>query len=329
MATVIEKSSNIEIVLKGNIKGIEVFDLLRDISLPKYSGVLKIKISSKKEYRLYFKEGAIVYAENSMQRMDSRILSMIKNSGLISRDTIVAGEKKKSKIMKRLLEILIEEGHVSMLLYSKIISAAVRITILDAMLLKKGAYEFEKRPSSRDVHGVKPVDIKGLQQIASMSEKKTKVLKMILKSLYCDILTNKGAAYFSLKKSFLQNFLVTEIDFIKYVSHAADNYLEGGWTIQSRFQTAKVVNTVFIYSFRTFVFILIFAFLYIATMTTVFETRKEHRSVRDFYFFKVSLISSLLSFEEGGKVDRTRLLKSGMITEKEIELSGLKNNEDK
>lgn len=328
MKTTIEKNSVNTVVLSGKLQETEFFDVLREILLPKYSGVLKIK-NKKKEYRFYFKEGIIVYSENSEERMDRTILSMIKSSDLISRDTIVKCEKKKSKIMKRLLEILIEEGHVSMLLYSKIISAAVRINIVEGFLLKKGDYEFEKRPTTREVHGVKPVEIQGLQQLASMSEKKIEILKKTLKSFHCEILSNSGASYFSLKKSFLQNFLITEIDFIKYIVKAADDYANGGWTIQSRFQTTGTINTAFIYAFRTFVFVAISTLLYIAAMTTAFETEAEHRSVKDFYFFKVSLMSSLLSFETGKEISLEELKKSGMITEKELEFSGLKTKKEK
>ncbi|HQN72657.1 MAG TPA: DUF4388 domain-containing protein, partial [bacterium] len=283
MAVVLEKTASNQIVLSGSIQNTSFFDILRDIALPKYSGMLKIK-TGKKEYRYYFKEGIIIYAENSIERMDQLILSTIKQAEIVSRETVVKCEKMKSKLMKSLLEILIEEGHVSMLLYSKIISAAVRMNILEGFFARKGIYSFELRNSVREVHGVKSVDIRSVQQLASMSDEKLKTVKKILLSMNCDILTNKDAAYFSVNKSFLQNFLVTEIDFIQYISKAAEDFLSGGWTMRSRFATPVILKTGVLYLFRTFVLAGIFVFLYLATMTTTFETRKQHRSVKDFYF---------------------------------------------
>ncbi|HNW15286.1 MAG TPA: DUF4388 domain-containing protein, partial [bacterium] len=239
MAVVLEKTASNQIVLSGSIQNTSFFDILRDIALPKYSGMLKIK-TGKKEYRYYFKEGIIIYAENSIERMDQLILSTIKQAEIVSRETVVKCEKMKSKLMKSLLEILIEEGHVSMLLYSKIISAAVRMNILEGFFARKGIYSFELRNSVREVHGVKSVDIRNAQQLASMSDEKLKTVKKILLSMNCDILTNKDAAYFSVNKSFLQNFLVTEIDFIQYISKAAEDFLSGGWTMRSRFATPVI-----------------------------------------------------------------------------------------
>lgn len=328
MAVVLEKTASNQIVLSGSIQNTSFFDILRDIALPKYSGMLKIK-TGKKEYRYYFKEGIIIYAENSIERMDQLILSTIKQAEIVSRETVVKCEKMKSKLMKSLLEILIEEGHVSMLLYSKIISAAVRMNILEGFFARKGNYSFELRNSVREVHGVKSVDIRNAQQLASMSDEKLKTVKKILLSMNCDILTNKDAAYFSVNKSFLQNFLVTEIDFIQYISKAAEDFLSGGWTMRSRFATPVILKTGVLYLFRTFVLAGIFVFLYLATMTTTFETRKQHRSVKDFYFFKISLMSSLMSFESGNETDTKDLIRSGMILEHEFDLSGTEKSDDK
>lgn len=328
MAVVLEKTASNQIVLSGSIQNTSFFDILRDIALPKYSGMLKIK-TGKKEYRYYFKEGIIIYAENSIERMDQLILSTIKQAEIVSRETVVKCEKMKSKLMKSLLEILIEEGHVSMLLYSKIISAAVRMNILEGFFARKGIYSFELRNIVREVHGVKSVDIRNAQQLASMSDEKLKTVKKILLSMNCDILTNKDAAYFSVNKSFLQNFLVTEIDFIQYISKAAEDFLSGGWTMRSRFATPVILKTGVLYLFRTFVLAGIFVFLYLATMTTTFETRKQHRSVKDFYFFKISLMSSLMSFESGNETDTKDLIRSGMILEHEFDLSGTEKSDDK
>jgi len=324
MAQDIENTGNNPVFLEGDLEETSFFDVFRDIALPKKTGILKIN-SGKREYRFYFKDGCLVYGESSSERMDKKILSMIKNSGIIARDTIVISEKKKSKVLKTLLEILIEEGHVSMLLYSKIISAAVRINMINAIFETKGKYVFQIRQNVREVHGVRPVEIKGIQLMVSMSDEKRKALEKIVRSIYNDVLTNQGAPYLSLNKNFLQNFLVTEMDFIKYVMKAAEDYVEGGWTIQGRFGPSVIRHNLLIYAFRMVVLAGIASFMYLATSTTVFEPKKEHVSVKDFYFFKVSLISSLISMEKGKDVKKEDLLKSGIISEKELELAGFKN----
>lgn len=315
--------------MSGEIQEKGFFELFEDISQRKLSGVLKITLSKKHEYRFYFREGMIVYSENSRVRTDELILDMIKGSGLVTRDTIVKSEGRKSKIMKSLLEILIEEGHVSMLLYSKIISTTARINIMEAALVSKGTYSFEHRNSVREVHGVRPVEYAGVTVLKTTDSNKIKTVKKILRSLYFNVTANNGADYLSSKKPFLQNYLITELDFIEYVNRAAEDLLAGKWNIENRFTTAKVLDTAARYTFRAFLFSALCTFLYLATMTATFAVKKEHRSVRDFYFFKISLLSSLYTFETGEQADIDKLILNSLVTKEEAEHSGIKDRSAK
>lgn len=314
--------------MSGRIQERSFFDIFEEIFLKKVSGVLRITLSKKHEYRLYFREGLIVYSENSRVRTDELVLEMIKNSGLVTRDTIVKSEGKKSKIMKSLLEILIDEGHVSMLLYSKIISTTARMNIIEAAFVSKGAFSFENRNSVREVHGVRPVDFSGVAVLKNTDENKILSIRKILRSLYFNV-TGNGTDHLIAQKSILQNYLTTEIDFIEFINRAADDLLSGKWNIQSRFMTAKVVDTAARYAFRTFIFTGLCTFLYLATMTATFTVRKEHRSVRDFYFFKISLLSSLYTFETGEPADINKLLMNSLVTKEDVEHSGIENRSEK
>jgi len=313
------------IALSGSIADKDFFKLFEEISAGKLSGVLKIGLS-KKEYRFYFREGIIIYSENSKVRTDEKILEMIKNSGAINRDTIIKSEGKKSKIMKSLLEILIEEGHVSMLLYSKIISTSSRINIIEASFLNKGTFSFEYRNSVREVHGVRPVEFSSALLFKTSNEEKIKAVRKILKSLYSNVVENNGAEYLSAGKPFFQNYLITEMDFLEYLNKAADDLVSGKWSLQNKFKTEKVLDTTARYLFRTFVFAFICAFLYLATMTTTFQAKQEHRSVKDFYFFKISLMSSLYTFETGDTAEIEKLLLNSLITDNDVTLSGVKDS---
>lgn len=315
------------IILSGNISEKNFLSIFEELSTKKLSGILKVAFSNK-EYRFYFRDGIIAYSENSKVRTDELVLEMIKSSGLITRDTIVKSEGKKSKIMKSLLEILIEEGHVSMVLYSKIISTTVRKNIIEAAFLTQGTFTFESRSAVREVHGVRPVEYATARIYSNISEKKIKSVTKILKNIYYNITENHGAEYLSLNKPFFQNYLITETDFLEYISKAADDMATGGWTFQNKFKTAKVADTALRYLFRTFVFLFICTFLYLATMTTTFQGKKEHRSVKDFYFFKISLLSSLYNFETGETPDLEKMVLNSLITRKEIELSGIENKKE-
>ena len=254
---------------------------------------------------------------------------MVRRSGLITRDTFVIAEKKKSHMLKSLLEILIDQGHVSMLLYSKIINTVLRMNIADVMLAKKGKYSFEEKKSIREVHGVRTVDIQMVQTLSSTIDTKEnkKAAVFIIKHLYSNVSDNSGANYLSVDKPFIQNYLITEQDFLKYMSKAAEDYAKGKWKMQSRLLSSRTISAATLYFFRAVVFAGICVFLYLATMTNTFKVDKEHRSIKDFYFFKVSLLTALVSFESGGTPSVEKTVETGLLKKDEVIRSGYKIKE--
>lgn len=327
--TGIKKNISIPTIdIEGNLSDITFFDVMREIALPKLTGILRIEVS-RRTYRFYFRDGTLIYSENNRDRTEKKVLKMVKNSGLITRETFVKAEKKKSKMLKSLLEILIDQGHVSMLLYSKIINTVIRLNIIDAMIAKKGKYSFEAKKSIREVHGVRAVDIKLVQTLSSCidSNGNKKAVSYIVKRLYSNVSENAGADYLSIDKPLIQNFLITEQDFLKYISKAAEDFSKGEWKLQSKLMSSRTISTATLYFFRAFVFSGICVFLYLATMTNTFRVEKEHRSIKDFYFFKVSLLKSLDSFETGKKPNIERTVQSGMLSKDEVKRSGYKIKE--
>lgn len=314
--------------IEGNLSESSFFDIMREITLPKLTGILRVTFSGK-TYRFYFRGGILIYSENSRERTEKKVLKMVRNSGLISRETFVKSEKKKSKMLKSLLEILIDQGHVSMLLYSKIINTVLRMNIVDVMLQKKGTYCFEEKKSIREIHGVRTVDIKTVQVLSSCldKQKNRKAMASVMKNLYSNVTEKTDADYLTVGKPFIQNFLATEIDFLKYISKSSEDYAKGGWIVQSKFSSSKTINMLTLYFFRAFVFSGIFVFLYLATMTNTFKVEKEHRSIKDFYFFKVSLLTSLVSFETGEKPSVEKTIESGLLSKEEVKHSGYKTME--
>ena len=309
--------------IEGTLSDTSFFDVMREIALPKLTGILRVNLSGR-TYRFYFRAGILIYSENSKDRTEKKVLKMVRNSGLITRETFVKAEKKKSKMLKSLLEILIDQGHVSMLLYSKIINTILRMNIVDVMISRKGTYEFDEKKSIREVHGVRTVDIKMVQTLSSCidSQENRKAVSVIMRHLYSNVSDNSGAEYLSVNKPFIQNFLITEIDFLKYISKVAEDYAKGGWKFQSRLSSSKTISTATLYFFRAFVFSGICAFLYLATMTNTFKVEKEHRSIKDFYFFKVSLLTSLVSFETGEKPSVEKTIEAGLLKKDEVKHSG-------
>ncbi len=309
-------------LLSGSLDKDSFFDICREISLPKWTGVLVVK-SSKTEFRFYFKKGEIIYSENSRQKTEEIILEMIRNSGLISRETISSSEKKKSKLMRTLLEILVEDGHVSMLLYSKIISAAVKMNVLDALVLKKGKYSFTERSVIREVHGVKIISILEIRDVANIVESHNHSFKKVTGNFFNYVGKTEKDCFLKENKTIFQNYLMCEIDFFKFVNQTVTGLSEKKWEITGKFFSLPVMQTMILYLFRFFVILGVFTFLYLAFITGSFEKRTGPVSVKDFYFFKANLVSSLLELETGSVPDKDELVKSGLLSLEEVDMAGI------
>jgi len=313
-------------LLSGSFSETSFFDVCREIALPKWTGTLVVK-ESKREYRFYFKDGEIIYSEDSSEKTEVKIFEIIRNSGLISRETFVNCEKKKAKVMRSLLEILIEDGHVSMLLYSKVISAVVRVNIIKMLLLKKGSYSFFEKKIMREVHGVRPVSVLDIRDISTIADNHRKELGKVIKNFYRHILNVDKNSFLSEKKSLLQNYLVCEIDFFTFITKSVEGLSERKWKMQGIFSSIGVLQTATLYIFRGFVFLGVLVFLYLALVTGAFKDKKEPRSVEDFYFFKVEMIALMLEFESGKKPSVEMMLQSGMLSQEEINISRFSGKE--
>ncbi|HDT11354.1 MAG TPA: hypothetical protein ENN58_01305 [bacterium] len=150
-------------------------------------------------------------------------------------------------------------------------------------------------------------------------------MKKILENLYRDVSETKKDHFLAKNKSVLQNYLICEIDFFTFVNKTVTSYANGEWQFQGWFNSAVMLQSLLLYTFRTFVLAGVLVFLYLAVMTGAFKRKKEERSVEIFYFFKVDMISSLIEMETGTTPDRKQLLLSGLLKEEEIELSEAKD----
>ena len=229
--------------------------------------------------------------------MDKTVLDIIKYSGFISREKLVFCEKQKSRAMKTILEMLIDEGFVSMLLYSKAISLAMRMNIINAMLETNGSYSFEIRNKVEPVHGVKPVPIAQLKPIATLIDEDRSVVRTVSDSLYSEIDKCAGVIYLKSNQSFLHNAITSESDYLKFFATAASDFIDKKWSFQHFFLKDRILNTIAVYTFRTFVVAGICTFLYFALMTKAFDLKSDEISGMDFYFIRGKLSESLDSFQ--------------------------------
>ena len=296
MPVAIIQKSTAKIAFAGEIRDKKLIDAFTEASISGLTGILKLKVS-RNEYYFYFVKGSLIYSSNLKKTMDQTVLEIIKYSGFISREKLLKCEKEKSKAMKTILEMLIDEGFVSMLLYSKVISLAMRINIINAMLENDGSYSFEIKAKIESVQGVKPVSVTQLKPISTLIEENRAAVKEVTDSLYSEIDKCAGAAYLKQNQSFIHNAITAESDYLKFFSTAVTDFIDKKWSFPSFFLKDKLLNSIAVYTFRTLIIIGICIFLYLALMTTTFDLKNGEISGKDFYFIREKITKSLQDFQ--------------------------------
>lgn len=300
MPVAILQKSTAKIAFAGDIRNKKLFDIFSEASDTELTGILKLKVPLN-EYSFYFQKGIIIYATHQRKNMDRMVLDIIKYSGFISRENLLKCEKQKSNAMKTILEMLIDEGFVSMLLYSKVISLAMRRTVIHAMLETHGNYSFEIKSKIDSVHGVKPILISQLKSIDTLVSENRSAVKAVLDSLYSEVYQCEGVAYLKRNQSFLHNAITADSDFLKFFSVAVTDFIDKKWSFPHFFLKDRLLNTIAVYTFRTLVVAGLCAFLYFASMTKTFDLKKDDISGNDFYFIHGKLSESLQNFQESKK----------------------------
>ena len=300
MPVSILQKSTVKIAFAGDIRDMKLLDALTEASLSGLTGILKLKVS-KNEYYFYFVKGSLVYSSNMKTTMDKTDLDIIKYSGFISREKLLKCEKHKSKEMKTILEMLIDEGFVSMLLYSKVISTAMRINVVNAMLETEGHYTFEIKSKIDQVHGVKPIVISQLKSLDTLIIENREAVKTVAASLYSEIDKCSGASYLKPKQTFINNAITAESDYLKFFAVAVKDFIEKKWSFPHFFLKDKLLNSIAVYTFRTFIVAGLCVFLYLAMMTTTLDLTNNDISGKDFFFLRGKLSESLESFQTVSK----------------------------
>ena len=294
-AAILEKPTE-KIAFSGEIRDKKLLEVFTEAAQSGLTGVLKLKVIMN-EYFFYFLNGSLIYSSSSKKNMDRTVLEIIKYSGFISREKLVLCEKQKSRAMKTALEMLIDEGFVSMLLYSKAISLVMRTNIINAMLETSGSYSFEIKSKVDPVHGVRPVPIAMLKPIETLIEENRSAVRTVSDSLYSEIDKCDGVTYLKHNQSFIHNAITYEYDYLKFFATAVSDFIEKKWSFPYFFLKDRLQNTIAVYTFRTLIIAGLCIFLYFALMTKVFELKSDEISGNDFFFISGNLSRSIDSFQ--------------------------------
>lgn len=125
--------------LKGSISTISLSGIMQLLSSEKKTGIMKAK-QNNREFQIFFLEGAIVYAIESLK--ESRLGSLLKKDGYITdkqiNDCLLIAKEKKQYIGKT----FVDQGYITTTILEKYIYRQVEEIITGILLWEEGDFEY-------------------------------------------------------------------------------------------------------------------------------------------------------------------------------------------
>lgn len=125
--------------LKGSISTISLSGIMQLLSSEKKTGIMKVKQGAR-EFQIFFLEGAIVYAIESLK--ESRLGSLLRKDGYLTENQIVEclriAKEKKQYIGKT----FVDKGYISASILEKYIYRQVEEIITGILLWEEGEFEY-------------------------------------------------------------------------------------------------------------------------------------------------------------------------------------------
>lgn len=133
--------------LHGDFEGSFLTNILQLLCDDHNTGILQVR-SGRKICKVFFREGAIVYAQSSEQR--ARLGEMLERDGIISaaqlQDGLESAEQNKNAIGK----VLLEKGYISPEIFKQYNNRQVEDILYSLLFWKKGKFDYQDTPLQFD-----------------------------------------------------------------------------------------------------------------------------------------------------------------------------------
>jgi hypothetical protein len=165
--------------LQGDIKDFTVVDILQLLYQQQKSGILSIT-EKENEAEVIFDRGMIVTASLKRKSESQNLGEMLVKANLISRSHLEVALTTQRETLKKLGDILIESGYISIGDLRHFLKLQTHETIFKLLSWKRGNYNFNQRLITYDKKAIEPINTEhflmdSLRMIDELPELKTRV----------------------------------------------------------------------------------------------------------------------------------------------------------
>ncbi len=300
-------------MLAGELTPGAIANVWEEIAAGEMSGLLEVN-SGKDRWEFQFREGAMTGARKRGVNTAEHMVELLLEGGILRHETVRDALKKQSKMMKSCLEILMEEGHVPLILYSRIISASLRLILLDVMALKKGHYQFAAKDDLREEPGTKSLDIARFNAFRDRFESDPKMLARLRAALFLPIAMQESFSFPIDRKSLFYSYGTQDRDLFDFLIRMADLTRDGAIEVDRGLLGARPKDLLAALLLRAAALLLTAVVLVAVLVARPKEddpaAALHLRALR----YKAALLNDLTFFETGEESDIDRLQRTGLLT---------------
>jgi hypothetical protein len=145
------------VALQGDIKDLSVVDILQLLYQQQKSGVLTLADKSK-QVQVLFDNGMIISATSSVRNINEYLGEMLLKADLITKTQLVRTLEIQRETLKKLGDILIEQGYISLEELRHFLKLQTHETIFKLLMWKSGSYNFHQRMVTYNKKTVSPIN---------------------------------------------------------------------------------------------------------------------------------------------------------------------------
>jgi len=300
-------------MLAGELRHGAVESVWEEIAAGGMTGILTVE-SGKHQWHFFFRAGALVGARKQGVSSGDRVVDLLLDGGVLRPETVRDALKKQAKTMKSCVELLMEEGHVPLILYSRALSAALRLYLLEVIRLDKGHYQFAVKEDLREDTGAKPLFLDRFNVFRDHFATNPRLLNRLYGALFSPVTVLEAKSFPLDRKTLFYSYMTQDRDLLDFLIQMGD-MVDSGTLVLSRWLGGVAPRDIVVVVFLRFCAILLVAALFVVAL--VVEERHTtpaavvyERAVR----IKVALLLDEARFSTGERVDAARLVRGGLIT---------------
>ena len=165
--------------LQGDIKDFSVVDILQLLYQQQKSGILSIA-EKDNEAEVLFDRGMVVSASLKRKAEAQNLGEMLVKANLITRKHLETALQTQKETLKKLGDILIESGYISIIDLRQFLKLQTHETIFKLLSWKRGNYNFNQRLITYDKKAIEPINTEhflmdSLRMIDELPDLMTKV----------------------------------------------------------------------------------------------------------------------------------------------------------